>query len=120
MQTVSAIHTFVLAMTLYPEVQKRAQAEIDLVVGNDRFPTFEDRPQLPYIEAIVKEIFRWKPLAPTSMFIHSSTIISLTFLSYRRVALPHRMMEDVVHEGYFIPKGTSVFGNIWYVHCLRC
>ncbi|KAI0761422.1 cytochrome P450 [Irpex lacteus] len=93
--TVSAIHSFVLAMTLYPEVQKRAQAEIDLVVGNDRFPTFDDRPQLPYVEAIVKEIFRWKPLAPTT--------------------LPHRMMEDVIHEGYYIPKGTSVFGNIWAI-----
>ncbi|KAI0684085.1 cytochrome P450 [Cytidiella melzeri] len=93
--TVSAIHTFVLAMVLYPEHQKRAQAEIDLVVGDERLPSFEDRPNLPFIESIVKEIFRWKPLAPTT--------------------LPHRMMQDDVHDGYFIPKGTSVFGNIWAI-----
>ena len=64
----SAIHSFILAMTLYPDIQKRAQAEIDQVIGNDRFPTFEDRPHLPYVEAVVKEIFRWKPLAPTSTY----------------------------------------------------
>jgi cytochrome P450 len=64
MQTVSAIHSFVLAMVLYPNVQKRAQAEIDRVVGPDRLPTFEDRDQLPYIEAVVKEVLRWQPVAP--------------------------------------------------------
>jgi cytochrome P450 len=51
-------------MTLYPEVQKRAQAEIDGVVGQDRFPTFEDRDKLPYIAALIQEITRWAPVAP--------------------------------------------------------
>lgn len=46
-------------MLLYPEVQQRAQAELDEVVGNDILPSFDDRPRLPYIEAIVKEVLRY-------------------------------------------------------------
>jgi cytochrome P450 len=51
-------------MTLFPEVQKKAQAEIDAVVGNDRLPSFSDRSQLPYVEALVKEVLRWNVVAP--------------------------------------------------------
>ncbi len=53
-----------LAMTLYPDVMRRAQGEIDNVVGRDRKPTFEDEDHLPYITAIVKEVLRWRPVAP--------------------------------------------------------
>lgn len=48
-------------MTLYPEVMRRAQAELDAVVGRGRLPTFADRPNLPYVDAIVKEALRWRP-----------------------------------------------------------
>jgi hypothetical protein len=51
-------------MTLFPEVQKRAQAEIDAVVGNDRLPDFSDRSQLPYVEALAKEVLRWNVVTP--------------------------------------------------------
>lgn len=51
-------------MTLYPEVQKTAQAELDAVIGSDRLPSFSDRPQLPYLEAVLKEVLRWNPVAP--------------------------------------------------------
>lgn len=51
-------------MTMYPDVQKRAQVELDRLVGNDRLPTFEDREQLPYINALVKETLRWNPAIP--------------------------------------------------------
>lgn len=52
-------------MTLFPDIQSRAQAEIDAVVGYDRLPTSADRSSLPYIDALVKEVFRWNPVAPT-------------------------------------------------------
>ena len=46
-------------MLLYPEVQKRAQSEIDRVIGRDRLPEFSDRDSLPYITAITKEVLRY-------------------------------------------------------------
>jgi len=52
-------------MTLFPEVMKKAQAEIDAVVGNDRLPDFSDRENLPYVDALCKEVFRWHSVAPT-------------------------------------------------------
>ena len=55
-----------LAMVLYPEVQKKAQVEIDAVVGPNRLPDLEDRPSLPYINAIIKESMRWHLVAPLS------------------------------------------------------
>ena len=55
---------FFLALTLFPQVQRRAQAEIDAVVGRDRLPTFDDRPRLPYIEALCKELMRWQLVTP--------------------------------------------------------
>ena len=58
------MQTLFLALALYPEVQKKAQAEIDAVVGPNRLPDFHDRPSLPYIDAIVKELSRWNLVVP--------------------------------------------------------
>ena len=58
------MQTIFLAMALHPEVQKKAQAEIDAVVGLNRLPDFEDRPFLPFINAVVKESMRWHLVAP--------------------------------------------------------
>lgn len=46
-------------MTLYPEVQKKAQNEIDSVVGHDRLPDWSDQQPLPYVDALAKEVFRY-------------------------------------------------------------
>lgn len=86
-------------MALHPEVQKKAQADIEKVAPN-RLPTFDDYDSLPYVKAIIKEILRWGPVAP--------------------LGLPHRVMEDDVYEGYFIPEGTTVVSNIWYILRLSC
>jgi len=45
-------------MILHPEAQKRAQAEIDAVVGTGRLPNFDDRKSLPYVEALFREVDR--------------------------------------------------------------
>ncbi|KAF9500597.1 cytochrome P450 [Pleurotus eryngii] len=84
---------FVLAMSLYPEVQRKAQEEIDRVVGRDRTPTFKDFDALMYIRAIVKETLRWRPVGP--------------------IGIPHRLVQDDWYEGYFLPKGTICMANIW-------
>jgi len=53
-----------LAMLLYPEVQHKAQEEIDRVVGRERLPDFKDRPNLPYVEGVLRETFRWYHASP--------------------------------------------------------
>ncbi|KAI0299744.1 cytochrome P450 [Multifurca ochricompacta] len=87
------LSTFFLAMTLYPEVQKKAWAELDSVVGSQRLPTLADRDSLPYISGLIKEVLRWGPAAP--------------------LAGPHRLIKDDEQDGYFIPKGSSIIVNVW-------
>lgn len=91
--TVSTLLVFLLAMILNPEVQAKAHEEIDRVVGKDRLPDFNDRPALPYVEAILRETFRWHPVTP--------------------FGVPHATTTSDVYNGYFIPKGVSVFPNTW-------
>ncbi|KAH9994268.1 cytochrome P450 [Russula vinacea] len=96
---VSSIMSLFLAVLLYPEVQRKAQDEIDAVTERKRFPTFEDRPRLPFVDALCKEVMRWRPPAPLRT-------------SYR---CPHAASEDRVYEGLFIPKGAWLIGNIWAI-----
>jgi cytochrome P450 len=51
-------------MVLYPEVQKRAQEEIDSVLGHGHLPQFGDEDALPYVKAVLHEVLRWNPPAP--------------------------------------------------------
>ena len=64
MKTVSSMSSLFLALVMFPRVQSRAQAELDAVVGRDRLPTFDDRPRLPYIEALCRELMRWNMVSP--------------------------------------------------------
>lgn len=68
----AAIHAFFLAMILHPEVMKKAQKEIDEVIGNDRLPTFADLDNLPYIDALRKEVHRWHAVGPTGQCPHTN------------------------------------------------
>ena len=58
------METFLLTMILHPEVQKKAQAEIDAVIGRGRVPSISDRDSLPYVEAVFREVLRWHPIVP--------------------------------------------------------
>lgn len=60
---------FFLAMLLHPEIQKKAQEEIDRVVGDSRLPTHEDRKTLPYVTAIVDETLRWEPVGSSKLLL---------------------------------------------------
>ncbi|KAG6871539.1 hypothetical protein C0995_003461, partial [Termitomyces sp. Mi166 len=91
--TVSAEYAFFLAMVLFPDVQKKAQTEIDTVIGSDRLPTLADRPHLPYVNAVVTEVLRWNSIVPTGV--------------------PHTAMEDGIISGYLIPKGSIILVNLW-------
>ncbi|KAL0574478.1 hypothetical protein V5O48_007492 [Marasmius crinis-equi] len=89
----TAASWFMLAMVAYPEVQKKCQEELDSVVGRFRMPRFSDRDDLPYIRATVREVLRWRTVAP--------------------IGAPHQSKEDDWYGGYYIPKSTIVISNIW-------
>ena len=65
------LSVFMLAAVLYPNEMARAQVELDSVVSENRIPTFEDQAQLPYVTAIVKELLRWRTVAPIGTQIGS-------------------------------------------------
>ncbi|KAI0776600.1 cytochrome P450 [Trametes elegans] len=92
---VTSLKTFILAMVLHPAVYKKAQAEIDRVVGGDRLPDFEDQESLPYLDAVLKEVFRWNAPVP--------------------LGVPHGAQSDDVYRGYDIPSGAMVIPNIWWM-----
>ena len=100
-------------MALYPEVQKRAQAEIDAVIGPNRLPEFHDRPSLPYINAVVKETSRWNLVAPLGK--HFIIIIIINIILTSSEGGPHMSTIDDEYNGYYIPKGTVLIGNAWLV-----
>ena len=102
-----------LAMALYPEVQKKAQAELDAVVGPNRLPDFEDRPFLPYINAVVKESMRWHLVLPLGRPFLSSCLLCNHLMGSE--AIPHMATHDDEYNGYYIPKGTLVLGHAWSV-----
>ena len=56
--------SFVVGILIRPEIQKMAQEELDTVTGKERLPTLEDRPRLPFINAVCKEVTRWRPAGP--------------------------------------------------------
>ncbi|KAF9470940.1 putative monooxygenase [Pholiota conissans] len=91
----SAALSFIMAMILYPEVQKKAHAELDSVIGTERLPLISDRPNLPYIRSIMAETLRWAPPGP--------------------LGVPHAVTEDDVYDGQFIPQGTVLMANIWHM-----
>ena len=66
-QSASVVHTFVLAMVLYPDVQARARAEINQVVRHDTIPSMDDRTSLPYLDAVFYEVLRWYPVVPLGL-----------------------------------------------------
>lgn len=92
--TVITLTIFTLAMIKFPHVQRKAQEEIDRVVGTDRLPSFEDRDKLPYIDALIKEALRWWPIAP--------------------MGFPHTATEDIEYNGLHIPKGAFLLPAVWW------
>ncbi|CAK5282550.1 unnamed protein product [Mycena citricolor] len=91
--TVSTLASFILAMALYPEVQTKAQAAVDHVVGRHRLPTFDD--QVTYVDALLREALRWHPVTPLAI-VHATTAAD-------------------TYNGYHIPAGASVIGNSWAI-----
>ncbi|KAG1718955.1 cytochrome P450 [Suillus lakei] len=93
--TMGTILSFILAMTLYPDVQTKIRMELDRVVGHGQLPTIDYRSRLPYVNATIKETMRWNPAVP--------------------LCLPHYTSQENRYHGFHVPKGTIVLPNIWAI-----
>ncbi|KAF5314830.1 hypothetical protein D9619_007202 [Psilocybe cf. subviscida] len=93
--TTTALETFFYAMTIFPDAQKKAQQEIDIVVGNKRLPNYDDWDSLPYTEALLREVLRWRPVMP--------------------LGVAHAITDDDVFCGHLIPKGSMIMTNTWAI-----
>ncbi|PLN86178.1 cytochrome P450 oxidoreductase [Aspergillus taichungensis] len=91
--TTTAMNIFVLATQAYPAFVASAQEELDRVVGHDRLPGWQDKNHLPYIQAVVEETLRWRPLAPQGV--------------------PHATTREDTYNGYRIPKGATIIPLFW-------
>lgn len=91
--TAGTLDFFVLACLSFPEAARKAQQELDSVVGPDRLPSFDDLENLPYVNGFVLEVMRWRPLTP--------------------LGIPHAVTQDDEYMGYHIPKGSTVLANQW-------
>ncbi|MCJ1307994.1 hypothetical protein MMC25_001644 [Agyrium rufum] len=90
--TSSYLQSFFKVMAFHPEVVRKAQEELDRVVGPSRLPTWSDEQSLSYIRAIIKEVHRWAPIAS--------------------LGIPHATSGPDTYEGQKIPAGTIVFPNL--------
>ncbi|EMD36320.1 hypothetical protein CERSUDRAFT_52252 [Gelatoporia subvermispora B] len=94
--TYATVLTFIMAMALNRDKQRIAQAEIDAVIGGDRLPRIEDRRQLPYVDAVIKETMRWQPALPLA-------------------GLSRCTAHDDFYRGFFIPNNSIIVPNVWAI-----
>ncbi|KAJ6575009.1 cytochrome P450 [Mycena capillaripes] len=94
--TMALLLAWILAMTLNPEVQAKARAEVDAIIG-DKLPEFSDRDRasFPYVDAMLEETLRWGPTTP--------------------LAIPHMNIKEDEYNGYYIPAGTTIVGNAYAI-----
>ncbi|KAJ7182865.1 cytochrome P450 [Mycena crocata] len=91
--TSSYLQGLILALTVYPEAQKKAQQEMDRIVGDHRMPNLDDLEHMPYIRAMIREAHRFRPVAP--------------------LMIPHATLAAEQYKGYIIPEGATIFVNTW-------
>ncbi|KAH7922020.1 cytochrome P450 [Leucogyrophana mollusca] len=93
--TASAITVLIMAAACHPEAQTRVQEEINMVVGRERLPSFDDEDSLPQLKAFIHEALRWRPITP--------------------IGFAHRATRDIIWRGQCIPEGATVFGSHWAI-----
>ncbi|KAF5310610.1 hypothetical protein D9619_007764 [Psilocybe cf. subviscida] len=86
---------FILSMAQNPGIQQKAFAEIESVVGRQRCPNFSDQPRLPYVNALIKEVTRWRVVLP--------------------LGIPHMCRDDTQYKDYILSKGTILIPNVWSI-----
>ncbi|KAG2078552.1 cytochrome P450 [Suillus decipiens] len=91
--TAVGITAAIMAAACHPLAQAKVHEELDMVIGSDRAPTFEDSSSLPQLHAFLLEALRWRPIV--------------------RIGFPHRATKDIFWRGYCIPEGATVYGCHW-------
>lgn len=128
--TSSLILAIVQALTKSPETQSKAQAEIDITVGQDRSPQWSDRDSLPYVNMIVKEGHRWRPAVPLGFPHALSEGMLLSIISHnlhqgmKIIILKNSavlticifLVADAWIDGKLLPKDTILIVNAWGMH----
>ena len=101
-------------MLHHPGVMKRAQAEIDQIVGFSRMPEYDDMESLPYVNALINEVAR----CVYASSLHGAFLYPRVprWRPVARTGFPHQLTQDDTYNGYFLPKGATVYANIKYVH----
>jgi len=93
--TAVAMTVAVMAAACYPAAQAKVHEELNMIIGSDRAPTFEDSSSLPQLHAFLLESLRWRPVI--------------------RIGFPHRATKDIFWQGYCIPEGAIVYGCQWAI-----
>ncbi|KAH0845023.1 hypothetical protein AYO21_04056 [Fonsecaea monophora] len=95
--TTSSIQNYlIMALALHPRVVKKAQEELDSVVGKDRIPVKDDEHNLPYIRAVIKETLRWRPFSNQGFY--------------------HATSKEDWYGSYYIPAHTTIIANAYSIH----
>ncbi|KAH9476386.1 Cytochrome P450 monooxygenase [Psilocybe cubensis] len=89
----TTIQSLILSLLKFPACLKKAQEEIDELIGDSRLPISTDIDELPYVQAVIKEGHRLRPAVPCG--------------------IPHAALNDCHYRGYTIPKGSPILINIW-------
>ncbi|KAG1797387.1 cytochrome P450 [Suillus plorans] len=92
-RTAVGITAIIMAAACHPLAQAKVHEELDMVIGSDRAPTFQDSSSLPQLHAFLLEALRWRPIV--------------------RIGFPHRATKDIFWQGYCIPEGATVYGCHW-------
>lgn len=96
-ETISTTVEWAMAELIrHPDILKRAQRELDTVIGVDRLVEESDIPKLPYLQAVVKEAFRMHPALP--------------------VSIPHQATQASNVMGFSLPADTRLILNIFAIH----
>lgn len=89
----TTLTAFIQAMVLHPDVYTKTQQELDRIVGGSRLPNLTDRASLPYVENVLKELYRWSCAVP--------------------LGVPHRLMTDCTFHDYGLARGSTIIPNMW-------
>ncbi|XP_056653445.1 cytochrome P450 2D14 [Monodelphis domestica] len=90
--TATTLRWALLLLLLHPDVQRKVQEEVDVVIGRSRRPTMKDQAHMPFTNAVIHEVQRFGDIVP--------------------LGIPHMTTRDTEIQGFFIPKGTVLITNL--------